>query len=87
MINDKHSDSKQTELVDDLLWVCAKLLEDGSSFFDLDAIERMLAEYTGDTLMYSDGSPVGTEYRPLYYQAFMPPHRRLYIKNTGENKK
>jgi len=84
MSNDKHSDPKR-ELVDDLLWACARLLEDGSSFFDWDEIESMLTQYTDDTLNYSDGSPVGAEYRPHCYQAFKPPHRRIQVNNTGED--
>lgn len=85
MITDKQSDSKRSELVDDLLWVCAQLLEEDSTFFDQDAIEEMLAEYTEETLNYSDGSPVGTEYRPHCYKALKPPHRRFHINTTGEN--
>ena len=67
-----------------LLWMGARLLEDGSSFFDWDEVQTILAEYSEDTLKYSDGSPVGTEYRPHCYQAFKPPHRRFRITKTGE---
>jgi hypothetical protein len=66
-------------LVDDLLWVYQRGLNNHDQRTDVDA---MIADYTADPDHYSDGSPVGAEYIPdhapnvIAWGSMPPPHRR-----------
>ncbi len=80
-----------SKLVDDLLYFWASSVNSDSTIYDHDMANEVVADYTDNPLSYSDGSPVGTEYRSnesgavAGYQPLKPPHRRFYDNTTEGN--